>query len=139
MPTHCPVCKKEYGLLDRILTPNMCSDCHSKGREVPTMDPKDKLSYLSRSKYPALMALSTIYRIIAFVVGIAAIIAVVAGIFLIEQGGIALILGGALSGILGVVTNLAIAEGIKVLIDIENNTRKLSNSNQAEVTTRVTR
>jgi len=75
------------------------------------------------SRYPALQTLSVIYRILAYVTGTVALITAIWGIATIERGGVALIIGGLLGGIVGVITNLAIAEGIKVFIDIEENTR----------------
>ena len=78
---------------------------------------------VSASRYPALQTLSMIYRILAYVTGIVAVIIVILGLATIERGGAALIIWGILGGIVGVVTNLAIAEGIKVFIDIEANTR----------------
>lgn len=78
------------------------------------------------SRYPALKTLSVIYRILAYVTGIAAVIIAILGIAKIEEGGAALIIWGVLGGFVGVVTNLAIAEGIKVFIDIEENTRNTS-------------
>ena len=77
------------------------------------------------SRYPALRIVAGIYRILAFLVGIAAIIVVVVGVRALDNGseGILLILGGILGGLIGVVTNLAAAEGIRVFLDIEENTR----------------
>jgi len=70
-----------------------------------------------------LRTLSTIYRIFAYVTGIFAVIIVIFGIVKIDRGGVSLIIWGALGGVIGVITNLAIAEGIKVFIGIEENTR----------------
>jgi len=78
---------------------------------------------VSASRYPMLQTLSVIYRILAYITGIVAVIIALLGIVTIERGGVVLILWGVLGGIVGVVTNLAIAEGIKVFIDIEENTR----------------
>lgn len=77
----------------------------------------------SASRYPALQTLSVIYRILAYVTGAVAVTIAIMGIATFERGGVALIIGGLLGGFVGVVTNLAIAEGIKVFIDIEDNTR----------------
>jgi hypothetical protein len=80
----------------------------------------------SSSRYPALQTLSLIYRIFAYVTGAVALIIAIMGIATIERGGGSLIIWGILGGIVGVVTNLAIAEGIKVFIAIEENTRNTS-------------
>ena len=80
----------------------------------------------SSSRYPALQTLSLIYRIFAYVTGAVALIIAIMGIATIERDGGILIIWGILGGIVGVVTNLAIAEGIKVFIAIEENTRNTS-------------
>ena len=85
--------------------------------EVDSSEPE------SASRYPMLRTLSTIYRIFAYVTGIFAVIIVIFGIVKIDRGGVSLIIFGALGGVIGVITNLAIAEGIKVFIGIEENTR----------------
>lgn len=92
---------------------------------------------VSASRYPALQILSVIYRIFACVTGIAAMIIIVVGIATIKRGSAAFIIWGIVGGIVGVVTNLAIAEGIKVFIDIEENTRStfLHISRQKDVDT----
>lgn len=53
----------------------------------------------------------------------AALITVIVGFSTIERGGITLAIAGFAGGLVGVLTNLAIAEFIKVIIDIEDNTR----------------
>ncbi|NNC89722.1 MAG: hypothetical protein HKN82_14800 [Akkermansiaceae bacterium] len=80
----------------------------------------------STSRYPALQTLSLIYRIFAYVSGAIALMIAIFGIATIEGGGGTLIIWGILGGIVGVVTNLAIAEGIKVFLAIEENTRNTS-------------
>lgn len=80
----------------------------------------------STSRYPALQTLSLIYRVFAYVTGAAALIIAIFGIATIERGGGTLIIWGILGGIVGVVTNFAIAEGIKVFLAIEENTRNAS-------------
>ena len=80
----------------------------------------------STSRYPALQTLSLIYRIFAYVTGAVALIIAIFGIATIKRGGGTLIIWGILGGLVGVVTNLAIAEGIKVFIAIEENTRNTS-------------
>ena len=79
----------------------------------------------SSTRYAALRIVVGIYRILAFLVGIAAIIVIAIGIRSIDRGdeGILFIIGGILGGLVGVVTALAAAEGIRVFLDIEENTR----------------
>lgn len=82
---------------------------------------------MTRSRYPALRIVAGIYRVLAVLVGIAAIIVIIVGIQAIGadagQEGLFLIFGGILGGLIGVVTNLAVAEGILVFLDIEEHTR----------------
>jgi len=73
-------------------------------------------------RYPALRTISGIYMVLAWLIGIAAII--VTFYFLLKSdmkifGLISFVFGGLLA--LGLA---AISESIKVFIDIENNTRK---------------
>jgi hypothetical protein len=35
MSKYCPVCKKEYGILDSLMTPIMCGECYKAGRSLP--------------------------------------------------------------------------------------------------------
>lgn len=86
----------------------------------------------SSSRYPALRVIAGIYRILAFLLGIAAIGVIIFGVRALDHSGveegISIIFGGFLGGLIGVITNLAAAEGILVFLDIEQNTR---NTNQA--------
>jgi len=86
-------------------------------------DSKGETNSEASTRYPALLLVARIYRILAIVTGIAALIVVTIGMQVIDRGGIFLVLGGVLGGLIGVVTNLAIAECIKVFLDIEANTR----------------
>jgi hypothetical protein len=79
-------------------------------------------SDIVKERYPVLEFISKLYKILAWLIGITAVIAFFC---LLSKGqssmyiGIGVLIGG---GIL-FVTFIAIAEGIKVFIDIENNTR----------------
>lgn len=78
----------------------------------------------NRYRYPALRTISGIYMVLAWIIGIAAII--VTFYFLSESntkifGIVSLVIGGLLA--LGLA---AISEAIKVFLDIEYNTRKVS-------------
>ena len=71
-----------------------------------------------KSKYPALITISEIYRILAILVGIVSVI----GFFYGLTAGIGIIVFSSISGLLGVISFLAISEVIKLSISIENNT-----------------
>jgi hypothetical protein len=73
------------------------------------------------AKYPALRAIATAYQIFAAAVGIATAIAV--AIALSQSALIALLC--LVVGVGAVISLLAIAEGIKVFVDIEENTRNI--------------
>ena len=74
---------------------------------------------------PSLLLLSNLYRILAGIVGFAALIIVVCGVAMgANAAALMVMLGGIIGGFFGVITNLAIAEAILLLIDIEKNTRK---------------
>jgi len=84
-------------------------------------------SEVIESKYPSLSTVSTIYKLIAVLIGIAAFIGLFYGISMLDeiggkQMGIVFIAYSILAGFLGVVSLLAISEGIKLFIDIEKNT-----------------
>ena len=129
MATHCPGCQKEYELFDRISNPVMCSSCFKKGRRLPTEElstPKtlEQNKFSTSARYPALQMLAGLYVALAIFVGIGASIVVVIGFANREDGGILLTVLGVLGGAMGVIINLSIAEGIRVIIDIEENTRR---------------
>ena len=79
------------------------------------------------SRYPALRFIASIYRLLAYLIGIAAFICVFIGLIiaLMDDGerGILMIIVGLLGGFVGFITSLAAAEGIIVFLDIEKNTR----------------
>ncbi len=112
---------------------------HPPVKQRPYTDPSKNVASagaVPASRYPALQTLSAIYRIFAYVVGAVALLAVVLGIVKFDSGGLVLIIWGLVGGFLGVITNLAIAEGMKVFIAIEENTRStcllISNKNSAD-------
>ena len=71
-----------------------------------------------KSKYPALITISRIYRLLAVLVGIVSVIGFFYGLY----AGIGIIVFSLIAGLLGVISFLAISEGIKLFISIENNT-----------------
>jgi hypothetical protein len=93
--------------------------------------PEDLVS--TSKRYPALRIISTIYRILAYVSAVAGFIGVLVGIYQMSErygyGGAAggtILLLSLLYGGIAFVTFMAIAEGIHVFIDIEENTRQSS-------------
>ena len=72
-------------------------------------------------KYPALRAIVTVYKIFAVAVGVATAIAV--GVALGQSVLISLLC--LVVGVGTVISLLALAEGIKVFVDIEHNTRTI--------------
>jgi hypothetical protein len=84
--------------------------------------------HISRSPYPALDALTGWYRTLAVLNGVAAVVLVIVGVSISTQNGqgaLLLIVGGALYGAVSVVTLLAAAEGIKLMIDVVANLRDI--------------
>jgi hypothetical protein len=77
--------------------------------------------YTPPSKYPALRAIATTYQIFAVVIAVITLIAIV--IALRQSGLIAVVC--FVIGLAAVISFLAVAEGIKVFVDIEHNTRTI--------------
>ena len=80
-----------------------------------------------KSKYPALNTISGIYQFLAILVGIGSVIGLFYGLNLMTQyggkpAGIGIIIYSLIAGLLVVISLLAISEGIKLFISIENNT-----------------
>ena len=71
-----------------------------------------------KSKYPALITISRIYRLLAILFGIGSVIGFFYGLY----AGIGIIVFSLIAGLLGVISFLAISEVIKLSISIENNT-----------------
>ena len=81
-------------------------------------------------KYPALRFISDLYKILAWIIVVATAIVFFFGLSQ-EKLGILVAIGSIVIGGILVVTLLAIAEGIKLFIDIEHNTRLTAmNSNK---------
>ncbi|MBC8214751.1 MAG: hypothetical protein ISR90_06140 [Candidatus Marinimicrobia bacterium] len=74
------------------------------------------------SKYHALNLISAIYLIIAWMVGISALIALIYGFLDKKDTGVLIIVYSLIYGLFGVISLLTISEGIKLFISIENNT-----------------
>ncbi len=111
--------------------PEIFAKEHPEPKNTEQKEIKPKIykgqSEVIESKYPALSTVSTIYKLIAVLIGIAAFIGLFYGISMLDeyggkQMGIVFIAYSILAGFLGVVSLLAISEGIKLFIDIEKNT-----------------
>jgi hypothetical protein len=77
--------------------------------------------YIPAPKYPALRAIATAYQIFALAIAVVTLIAIV--ITLRQSGLIAIIC--LVAGLAAVISFLAVADGIKVFVDIEHNTRTI--------------
>ncbi|MBA2702909.1 MAG: hypothetical protein H0U60_03540 [Blastocatellia bacterium] len=71
-------------------------------------------------KYPALRSIGTVYQIFAGVIALVTLVAIV----LFRQSGLVVIIC-LVTGLAAVISFLALAEGIKVFVDIEHNTRTI--------------
>ena len=82
-------------------------------------------------RYPVLKMISTVYRVIGVLAGLIAVTAAVIEFATMSSfgnygtlGGLVFGFGIMIAGALAVISCFAIAEGIKVFLDIEENTRK---------------
>ncbi len=112
----CPKC----GMLIEDEFPT-CWDCNSSNN-VAT-NGSNQQSFVE--KYPALRIISGMYNFFAWLIAIAAVI----GIFMVidnnsREEGLLISLGIFIIGIIIFISLRAVAEVIKVFIDIEENTRK---------------
>ncbi|NOZ60346.1 MAG: zinc ribbon domain-containing protein [Calditrichaeota bacterium] len=128
---------------DESLDSYICSDCGAEvsidaeicpncGADLSEIE-EEKIESSSENdgqKYPALRTISGIYKVLAWITGIGAVITLFYGFTLLGKGysakttGISLITSSLIMGILGVIAFLAISEGIKLFIDIESNSRE---------------
>ena len=76
---------------------------------------------ISESKYPALRTISGFYQFLAIIIGIGSALGLLYGI---KAAGTTIIIYALIMGLMGVITLLAISEGIKLFIQIEDNTNK---------------
>ncbi len=105
-----------------------CTDCRNTiqpgDRTCPhcgadTTDFVAEEDLLPSKRYPALRTIALIYQVFAGLVAVGTVVA--AAIALTTDLGWAIRI--AVLGLIGVITLLALSEGIKVFIDIEQNTR----------------
>jgi|AP45_3_1055517.scaffolds.fasta_scaffold397624_1 hypothetical protein len=82
---------------------------------------KDSMNPISESKYPALRTISGFYQFLAIIIGIGSALGLLYGI---KAAGTTIIIYALIMGLMGVITLLAISEGIKLFIQIEDNTNK---------------
>lgn len=97
----------------------------SASEEKVILKAKDPKSTLER--YPTLQFLSSAYRSLAAIIGGLALIGLASGLNNLEDSpyeGTVLIIVSIVGGAIGVVSFLALAESIKLGIDIEQNTRE---------------
>jgi len=80
-----------------------------------------KESIVEEAKYPTLRTISLIYKVLAVINGLGALIAIIYGLLKSEM---IIITYSLVSGIIGVIAFLAISEIIKLFIDLEQNSRK---------------
>jgi len=102
-------------------------DWQSSGVERPAASPSDEVP---STRYPFLVTLIVIFRLLAVLAGVVAVVVVFEGFSYPGKVGDVLVLEGIVGGCFGVVTNLAIAAVIRLLLDIEENTRKDRDKNQ---------
>jgi hypothetical protein len=109
--------------------PEICPTCKTTiptQQSFPTKkDIEEEGFYKNKPKYPALRFISSMYKLLAFLIGI---VAVVIGILSMSgfDANYPLGFGIILGGLIGLITMLAMSEGIKVFLDIEENTRKFA-------------
>lgn len=80
----------------------------------------------STARYPALRTIAGVYRVVAIIWGLLGAAGMVVGLSLAidsPETGWSLAFGSLLFGVIGVVTYLAVAEGVRLAIDIEQHTR----------------
>jgi len=87
---------------------------------------KDSMNPISESKYPALRTISGFYQFLAIIIGIGSALGLLYGIKAAgtKAAGTTIIIYALIMGLMGVITLLAISEGIKLFIQIEDNTNK---------------
>ena len=93
-----------------------------------TQAEKSETSPQKEKKYPTLKLISAIFRVLAWIVGIGALIPLFYGLTLLDnETGILIIVSSLICGVLGVVFLLAISEGIVLFVNIANDVNELKN------------
>ena len=126
-----------------------CSECHAYNKESSIKcwkcgtdfteiieihdDIEQKLNkYKNTFTYPALIKISSIFRVFAWIIGLSSVILLIWGVSIVNdydsgEFGIYLILIGIVNGTIGVLLALAISESIKLFINIANDVHSLCN------------
>ena len=95
-------------------------------------DDEQLINSIKTEKYPSLKLIAGIYRVIAWVIGIGAIIAFVYGFDLLgdrynKDAGVLIIVYSIVTGTLGVIFTLAVSEGIVLFVNIANDVNAIKN------------
>ncbi len=115
-----------------------CWKCSADKAGAPTVSPEvieeiktEAREYheSARARYPALRVMAGVYKILAWLVAIGAIISIIMLATSRETSGV-LILVAFLGGAVGFVTLFAASESIMVFIDIEENTRQTAENSK---------
>lgn len=122
----CEKCGQEYASTEEFATETICKRCHSTtGREAEHSAARgsgeNKALAGEPRRYPTLRGIATFCKGLAVVSGVATM-----SFFFMAaamKAGAEVLVGCVVSGVISVVLLLALAEGTRVIIDIERNTR----------------
>lgn len=134
----CSICGAPNGTTFYHNSSSICADCHQKLKtgsvspeEIPRFKPKEEPSRTTafdgviinhlKKDYPAMYRISSLYRFGAFPCGLLSILAAVYGLAT-ENG--ALLIISLVAGPIGIICNLAVAEGILIFLGIASHTRR---------------
>ena len=128
----CSNCDKEYPSGFYFSTPSICTECFDK------LPPEQQAALQEESRdfkrereegkpYPVLRTIAVIYKILAVLSVIGGFIGFVVGIVLFASGDFdkawAVAAISIFYGTMGLISSLAISEGIGLLLEVENNSR----------------
>lgn len=147
----CPSCGIDNNILSRKQQKELtCFNCGSdlklaiekydkENPEKPVKVPNKNqqtvqkdITQVKSEQYPSLKLIAKIYRILAWVIGIGAIIAFVYGFDLLgdrynKDAGVLIIVLSIVTGTLGVIFTLAVSEGIVLFVNIANDVNAIKN------------
>jgi len=112
----CGECGADISIEDKY-----CPYC---GADVSEIE-ESKNEELTKKRYPALRTIAGIYQVFAYLWLLLSVIGGLIALAKIERLGILLLLLLSVGGTIAFITSFAMAESIKVFIDIEENTRKM--------------
>jgi len=130
----CEICHEDYPSKFYFKTDTICNKCYNE--MYPAIDEngenEESPSQITGSRYPALIAISGLFKGLAIVIGIGTLIAILYGVNQLEGyrtkfAGTIIIISSLISGFIAIVVSLAISEIIKLFIDLEDNSRKQIN------------